>query len=96
MSGIDTKVVSHRLAFLLSAKPVAQRKRKMGKEKRATIDERVEKLTNIGFITEAKYLTWMANVVLVQKAKNKWCMCMDFTDLFPAQIIHIRFKTFTV
>lgn len=29
------------------------------------INEEVEKLSNAGFVTETKYPTWMANVVLV-------------------------------
>lgn len=38
MLGIDTKVVTHRLAIHPSAKPVAQRKRKVSKDKRVPLD----------------------------------------------------------
>lgn len=41
----------------------------------------MEKLSNVGFIIETKYPTWMANVVLVRRANNKWRICVDFTDL---------------
>lgn len=51
MLGIDTKVVSHRLAIHPSTKPVAQRKWKLGEEKRVAVDEEVEKLSNAKFIT---------------------------------------------
>ena len=57
MPGINTKVASHRLVVHPSVRLVAQRKRKVGKEKRVAIDEEVEKLSNIRFITETKYLT---------------------------------------
>lgn len=40
MPAIDTKLVSHPLTIHPSAKPVAQRKHKVGKEKRAIIDEK--------------------------------------------------------
>lgn len=71
ISGIDTKVVSLRLAIHPSAKLVEKRKHKAGEEKRATIDKGVEKLCNTRFITETKHLTWLDNIVLVLKANNK-------------------------
>ncbi|MCI55736.1 gag-pol polyprotein, partial [Trifolium medium] len=37
-----------------------------------------------GFIEEIKYLSWLANVVMVKKANGKWRMCVDFTDLNKA------------
>jgi hypothetical protein len=46
--------------------------------------EEVEKLMKIGFIREADYPEWLANVVLVKKSKGKWMMCVDFTDLNKA------------
>ena len=30
---------------------------------------------------EIKYMTWLANVVLVKKSNRKWRMCVDYTDL---------------
>lgn len=81
MSRIDTRVVFHRLSINPSARLLSQRKRKVGEEKKATIEEDVNKLTNICFIREQNIPTWLANVVMVKKASNKWRMCMDFTDL---------------
>lgn len=68
MSGIDTKVVSHRLTIRLTTKPVAQRKRKVGEEKTDTIEEDVGKLSGFIFITEAKYPTSLANLFILCKA----------------------------
>lgn len=34
-----------------------------------------------GFIKEAQYTTWLANIVLVKKPSGKWRMCTDYTDL---------------
>lgn len=70
MSGIDTKVMSHCLVIHSSISPVAQRKRKVGEENRASIDEEVKKLSSVGFITKTKYPTWLVNVVLVRKANK--------------------------
>jgi len=36
---------------------------------------------NAGHIREIQYLEWLANVVLVKKASEKWRMCVDFIDL---------------
>lgn len=31
--------------------------------------------------TDTKYHIWLANMVLIKEANNRWCMCVDFTDL---------------
>lgn len=51
MFGIDTRVMCHRLAIDASIKPVSQRKRKDGEEKRTNIDEEVQKMENVIFVT---------------------------------------------
>ena len=43
--------------------------------------DEVNKLPAAGFICEVYYTDWVANVVLVKKANEKWRMCVDFTDL---------------
>lgn len=50
MLGIDTKVVSHHLTIHPSAKLMAERKQKVGEDKRAAINEEVGKLSDISFI----------------------------------------------
>lgn len=79
--GINAKIVTHHLTIHPSAKPVVQRKQKVGEEKRATIDEELKNLSSARFITEIKYTTWLTNVVLLRKANKKWRMCVDFIDL---------------
>ena len=37
-----------------------------------------------GFVEEARYTTWLANVVLVKKQNGKWRMCVDYTNLNKA------------
>ncbi|PNX88251.1 gag-pol polyprotein [Trifolium pratense] len=84
MPGIDEGVITHKLSISPSTKPISQRKRKVGEERRVAIAEEVEKLKEAGFIEEIKYPSWLANVVMVKKANGKWRMCVDFTDLNKA------------
>nr|KYP54147.1 Transposon Ty3-I Gag-Pol polyprotein [Cajanus cajan] len=84
MPGIDANFICHRLAIHKEAKPVAQRKRKVGGERREAIITEAQKLLNTGFIHEVRYITWLTNVVLVKKSSGKWRMCVDYTNLNKA------------
>nr|KYP75309.1 Transposon Ty3-I Gag-Pol polyprotein [Cajanus cajan] len=84
MPGIDPTFLCHRLAVCRDARPVAQKKRKMGDEKRKAANAEVKKLLQAKFIREVTYTTWLANVVLVKKPNRKWRMCTDYTDLNKA------------
>jgi len=84
LPGIRPDIVCHRLSTFKEAKPVAQRKRKLGEEKRKAAREESTKLLQAGFIQEAQYITWLANVVIVKKPNGKWRMCTDYTDLNKA------------
>lgn len=57
MPGIDTIVVCYLLGVDPSAKLVAQRKYKVGEEKRVSIDEEVGKLSSVRFIMEINILS---------------------------------------
>lgn len=63
--------MSLRLVVHPTVKSVAQRKHKVGEEKKFVIDEEVEMLFSVRFITETKYPAWLANVVMIQKNNNK-------------------------
>ena len=79
--GIDPSVVTHRLNIYPSSKPVRQKKRVLAPKRDNAIKEEVQKLTLAKFIREVYYPDWLANVVMVKKAKGKWRMCVDFTNL---------------
>jgi len=81
---IDPDVISHKLSVCQGSKPVAQKRRKLGEERRKAAIEETEKLMQAGFIQEAQYTTWLSNVVLVKKPNGKWRMCTDYTDLNKA------------
>nr|KYP37331.1 Transposon Ty3-I Gag-Pol polyprotein [Cajanus cajan] len=84
MPGIDPNFLCHRLTVCRDARPVAQKKRKMGDEKRKAAKAEVKKLLQAKFIREVTYTTWLANVVLVKKSNGKWRMCTDYTELNKA------------
>nr|KYP53333.1 Retrovirus-related Pol polyprotein from transposon 412 family [Cajanus cajan] len=56
----------------------------MGDKKRKATNTEVQKLLQANFIREVTYTTWLANVVLVKKASEKWRMCTDYTGLNKA------------
>ncbi|XP_068497948.1 uncharacterized protein [Phaseolus vulgaris] len=82
--GIDPEVMCHKLFVCREAKPVSQKRRKLGEERRQAAIEETQKLIQAGFIQEAKYTTWLSNVVLVKKPNGQWRMCTDYTDLNKA------------
>jgi len=41
-------------------------------------------LKKVGFVAEARYTTWLANVVPVKKPNGKWRMFVDYTNLNKA------------
>jgi len=91
MSGIDPAIITHRLSTFKDARPIVQKKRKLGEEKRVAAREEADKLLQAGFILKAHYTTWVANVVLVRKPSYKWRMCTDYTDLNKACLSTLDF-----
>jgi len=57
MPGIDPDVACHHLDVYPTVKPVVQRNRKMGEERRKAVDEEVKRLQEDRFISEIKYPT---------------------------------------
>ncbi|KAJ3704748.1 hypothetical protein LUZ61_008453 [Rhynchospora tenuis] len=84
MPGIHRSVAEHRIKLFPNHKPVHQRKRKFGNDKKKIIEDEVKKLLEAGFIREVTCPEWLANSVVVPKPNNKWRMCIDFTDLNKA------------
>ena len=79
MGGIDLAIITHRLNVSPSFKPVKQKRRSFAPERQKAINEEVGKLLQVGAIREVEYPEWLANVVLVKKANDKWRLCIDFT-----------------
>ena len=81
MLGIDPSVITYRLNICLSFKLIQQKKKVFAPKRDDAIKEEVQKLMAAKFIREVYYPDWLANVVMVKKANDKWRMCVDFTDL---------------
>jgi len=81
MPRIDPSVACHQLTVDPGVSAVAQRHRKQSPEKSEAAEKAVKDLLEANFIYEAKYTTWISNVVLVKKSNGKWRMCVDYTDL---------------
>ena len=84
MSGINPSVIIHRLNVSPSFSSIQQKKRVFALEQDQAIAEEVRKLQEVSFIREVYYPDWLANVVMVKKASEKWRICVDFTDLNKA------------
>jgi len=82
--GVHPDIITHRLSVYKEARPVAQKKRNYGEDKRLAARSEADKLLKAGFIAEARYSTWLANVVMVKKSSSKWRMCVDYKDLNKA------------
>ena len=67
MPGINHDVTCHKLLINGKMKLVAQRRRKLGEEKREVVIQEVEKLKGVGHVKEIQYPSWLSNVVLVKK-----------------------------
>ncbi|XP_008219638.1 PREDICTED: uncharacterized protein LOC103319819 [Prunus mume] len=84
MPGISPDVINHKLSISTAHKPVRQKRRSYDAERYEAMRAEVDKLKAIGFIREATYPVWLANSVMVRKAKGGWRMCQDYTDLNKA------------
>ncbi|CAA0818773.1 Unknown protein, partial [Striga hermonthica] len=84
MVGIDPKVACHRLQVDPMAKPVVQKRRKLGPDRQQALEEEVIKLKGNEYVREVRYPTWVAKPVLVKKNNGAWRLCIDFSDLNKA------------
>ena len=71
MLGIDPSVIVHRLNVSPFFPPIHQKKWVFTPKRDRAIAEEVHKLLEASFIEEVYYLDWLANVVMVKKAKGK-------------------------
>ncbi|CAL8082477.1 unnamed protein product [Prunus armeniaca] len=70
MPGISPDVISHKLSISPAYKPVRQKRRSYDAERYEAMRTEVDKLKAIGFIRGATYPVWLANSVMVRKAKG--------------------------
>ncbi|XP_070028860.1 uncharacterized protein [Nicotiana sylvestris] len=81
MPGLDLKVAVHHLVVKNSAHPVKQAQRCFRPDLVPFIETEVNKLIDVGFISEFKYPTWVSSIVPVRKKNGQIRVCVDFRDL---------------
>ena len=84
MPRINPEVISHSLNVDLAHRPIKQKKRHFTSNQVKVVNQEIDKLLEMSFIREVNYPDWLANVVLVKKANEKWWMCVDYTNLNKA------------
>ena len=81
MGRVDPAVITHKLNVNPSFKSVKQKRRSFALKRQKTINEEVGKLLQAKAIRELEYPKWLANVLLVKKANDKWRVCIYFIDI---------------
>ncbi|KAK4382829.1 hypothetical protein Sango_2835600 [Sesamum angolense] len=71
MPGLDPKVAVHQLSIRKGAPPVKQAQRRFRPELVPLIEIEVNKLIEVGFIREVKYLKWISSSVLMRKKNGQ-------------------------
>src|ERR1044072_6732066 len=60
ITGLSATLICHKLYLNANVMPIAQKKRKMGEEKRRVVKEETDRLLKANFIREVEYQTWLA------------------------------------
>ena len=81
MSGINPRIVEHKINTYPNAKPVRQCLRAVNPRKTPAIKAKIEKLLKAGFIYPIPLTEWVSNPVLVDKKQGAIHICTDFHDL---------------
>lgn len=81
---VSPGLITHKLNIDPHVKPIQQKSRKFVSERNEAFQTEIEQLLAADIIFEIKYLTWLANPVMVRKSEGGWRMCVDFTDLNKA------------
>lgn len=81
MPGVDLNFISHSFNIKKDSKPVVQKAQYSApKHTEAVIDEG-NRLLEANVIQEVQYPTWLSNTVVEKKKKDKWRVCVDYTNL---------------
>ncbi|XP_058099796.1 uncharacterized protein LOC131244165 [Magnolia sinica] len=67
MPGIDHAIITHQMNIDPSSRPIRQKRRALGPERYAVIEEEIGKLLKANFIEEVYNPDWVANIILLPK-----------------------------
>lgn len=71
MPGLEPKVATHQLAIDSDLKSVKRVQRRFRPELQDQIIAEVDKQIKVGFIKEARYPTWLANIIPMRKKNGQ-------------------------
>ncbi|GKA70678.1 reverse transcriptase domain-containing protein [Tanacetum coccineum] len=86
MIGIPCFIAEYELKTYTQIEPRVQRKWSIAPDRRTVVKDKVAEWLKAGIVRKVRYLTWVANPVLVKKSDNNWRMCIDFKDLNKAYL----------
>ncbi|KAM2851333.1 hypothetical protein PS2_027473 [Malus domestica] len=81
MPGLERTLVKHELCIKAGCKPFYQPLRRFLIEVQLDIKDELVQLLKAGFIWIARYVEWLANIVLVLKKNGALHICIDFHNL---------------
>ncbi|GJR86179.1 reverse transcriptase domain-containing protein [Tanacetum coccineum] len=84
MTRIRRVIAERELKTYPHIEPWVQRKRSIAPDRRKVVKDEVIEWLKAGIVRRIRYLTWVANPILVKKPDNSWWMCIDFKDLNKA------------
>ncbi|KAM2246473.1 hypothetical protein ACFXTI_007288 [Malus domestica] len=79
--GLDRTLVEHELRIKTGCKPFRQPPRWFSTEVQLDIKDELVRLLKVGFIQTARYVQWLANIVLVLKKNGALRICIDFCNM---------------
>jgi len=71
MPGMPRRLIEHSLNVSKTARPLKQKLRQFGNDKKEAIRIEITRLLAAGFIKEVYHPDWLANPVLVRKKNNE-------------------------
>jgi hypothetical protein len=80
MPRIELSIAIHSRTVNRDFQHMVQRRKKLPEKAKAT-KKVVQDMIKADFVIEAKYTTWLSNILIVRKSKNKWSMCVDYKNL---------------
>lgn len=85
ITSIVGEIYEHQLTTDLKVKSIQQKQRRLAPKRNKIINNEVNHLEEVGFITEVQYPEWISNITMIKKKNGKWTnVCMDFTNLSKA------------
>ena len=84
LPGLDRSLVEHRLPMKPNFKPYKQKPRRMSPEVIQKVKEEILRLLKAGFVSIARYVECLSNVVPVVKKNGKMRVYIDFRNLNQA------------